>query len=47
MSLLRGDQTLVRDCVVVLLTLVLLSGCNSAPSRTVDSTSEPRKRLRR
>ena len=43
MSLLRGDQTLVRDCVVVLFTFVLLSGCNSAPSRTVDSTSEPRK----
>jgi hypothetical protein len=43
MSLLRGDQTLVRDCVVVLFTFVLLSDCNSAPSRTVDSTSEPRK----
>jgi hypothetical protein len=36
----------VRDCVVVLLALILLLGCNSAPSKTVDSTSEsPQKSL--
>ena len=40
MRLLRGDQTLVRDCVVVLLAFILLSGCNSAPSKTPDRTSE-------
>jgi hypothetical protein len=40
MSLLRYEQTLVRDCVVVLLAFILLSGCNSAPSKTPDRTSE-------
>src|SRR3954464_12067681 len=40
MSLLRYEQTLVRDCVVVLLAFILLSGCNSAPSKTPDRSSE-------
>jgi hypothetical protein len=40
MSLLRYEQTLVRDCVVVLLAFILLSGCNSAPSKTPDRTPE-------
>lgn len=40
MSLLRHEQTGVRDCVVVVLGFVLLSGCKSAPSKTVDSFSE-------
>jgi hypothetical protein len=40
MSLLRYEQTLVRDCVVVLLAFILLSACNSAPSKTPDRSSE-------
>ena len=46
MSLLRHEQTLVRDWVVVVLAFVLLSGCNTAPSKTNTSTSEsPQKSL--
>jgi hypothetical protein len=46
MSLLRHEQTLVRDCVVVLLAFVLLSGCDSTRSKTIASTSEqPQKSL--
>jgi hypothetical protein len=41
MSLLRHEQTLVTDCVVVMLAFILLSGCNSTPSKTIASTSEP------
>jgi hypothetical protein len=44
MSLLRHEQTLVRDCVVVLLAFILLSGCNSAPPKTSDPVSESRQK---
>jgi hypothetical protein len=40
MSLLRYAQALVRGCVVGVLAFISLSGCNSAPSRTLDPTSE-------
>jgi|SRR5579885_312035 len=40
MSLLRYAQAPVRDCVVAVAAFILLSGCNSAPSKTVDLTSE-------
>jgi hypothetical protein len=40
MSLLRYRETLVRDCVVVVLAFVSMWGCNSAPSKTVDPGSE-------
>src|SRR5436853_2725259 len=40
MSTVRHKQTLVRHCVVLLLAFTLLSGCNSAPSKTADRTSE-------
>jgi len=33
-------RTLVRDCVVALLTFIWLSGCNSSPSKQVDRTPE-------
>lgn len=40
MSLFRYAQTQYRDCVLVLLACISLSGCSSTPSKTVDPTSE-------
>ncbi len=40
MSLLRHTQTPVRDCVLAVLAFISLSGCSSAPSKTVDPASE-------
>lgn len=40
MNLPRYAQAPVRECVVAVLALISLSGCNSAPSKTVDPTSE-------
>jgi hypothetical protein len=40
MSWLSYALTEVRKCIAVLLAFILLSGCNSAPSKTVDLTSE-------
>jgi hypothetical protein len=46
MKLLRHEQTLVTQCVLVLLAFILLSGCNSAPRKTVDLTFEsPQKSI--
>ena len=39
MSLLRYGETPARDCVVALLALITMLGCNSAPSKTVDPAS--------
>ncbi len=40
MILLRDAQSPLRDCVIAVLAFISLSGCNSAPSKTVDPMSE-------
>ncbi len=46
MSLLRYAQASVRDCAIAVLALISVSGCNSAPSKTIDPTSEsPQKNV--
>jgi hypothetical protein len=40
MSVLRYAQAPVKNWVVVVLAFISLSGCNSAPSRMADRTSE-------
>jgi hypothetical protein len=40
MNLLRYARAQVRDCVVVTLVFISVLGCNSAPSKAVDPTSE-------